>query len=128
MNLDKYIGIPFRPHGRTFDGCDCWGLVRLVYQHEKDIILPDYSNQYEKCQGDKNVPFLISRESESWEEIENPKPLDLILILSGGRPEHIAMVASKKKMLHTTSSVDSCLEDFNSFRWRPNIVGFYRRK
>lgn len=27
---NEYVGLPFADKGRTREGCDCWGLVRLV--------------------------------------------------------------------------------------------------
>lgn len=34
---DRFIGIPFEDHGRARAGCDCWGLVCLIYQEELAI-------------------------------------------------------------------------------------------
>lgn len=38
--LERYLGIPYREGGRGWDGCDCWGLVRLILARERGIVLP----------------------------------------------------------------------------------------
>lgn len=40
--INGYIGIPYRRGGRNYDGVDCYGLVRLVYDVEHGIQLPDW--------------------------------------------------------------------------------------
>ncbi|MCI0557368.1 MAG: hypothetical protein MN733_02655, partial [Nitrososphaera sp.] len=42
---DKYVGVPFVEDGATFKGCNCWGLIRLVYYCEAQILLPEYAIQ-----------------------------------------------------------------------------------
>ena len=37
---NKYVGIPYAPGMSSRDGCDCWGLVRLVYREEFGTLLP----------------------------------------------------------------------------------------
>ncbi|MFV5212688.1 hypothetical protein ACLIIZ_03035 [Azonexus caeni] len=32
MRISDFLRIPYVPHGRDANGCDCWGLVRLVRQ------------------------------------------------------------------------------------------------
>lgn len=29
--VDKYLGIHYKHRGRTLDGLDCWGFLKLVY-------------------------------------------------------------------------------------------------
>ena len=128
MNTDQYIGIPFKEHGRGFDGCDCWGLVRLVYQCELGIKLTDYSEKYDSCVQDKDIPVLISDEAAKWQRVENVEPLDVLLLIDRGRPGHIAVALDGRRMLHTTIGVDACIEDFTTGKWRDKLAGIYRHK
>lgn len=39
---ERYVGVPFLDGGRTLDGCDCWGLVRIVLAERAGIEVPSY--------------------------------------------------------------------------------------
>jgi len=61
-NFSKYLGIPYKNNGRSFDGVDCFGLVSLVFAIEKKITLPDYSENREliNCSINKDEHLLGS--------------------------------------------------------------------
>ena len=40
MLSDKYISIPFADHGRSKNGCDCWGLATVAYKEKFKVDLP----------------------------------------------------------------------------------------
>ncbi len=128
MDTSQYIGIPFQEHGRDFDGCDCWGLVRLVYHCELGIKLPDFSERYERCRGDKNVPIIMREEAGRWDSVVDVQPFDVLLFLDAGRPGHVGLAIDGRRMLHTTTGVDACIEDFTSALWRDKLAGTYRHK
>ena len=110
--FEKYIGIPYKGFGRDFDGCDCWGLLRLVYLHELKIEIPSY------------LTYLFK-----WNKIltDEEKPFDAISIRVMNKPLHVGLVVRKGKMLHTTPYLhSSCIEDYLTDNWRHRIVGFYR--
>lgn len=41
VDLTRYAEIPYAERGRSFDGCDCYGLAILVLRHEFGVALPD---------------------------------------------------------------------------------------
>jgi cell wall-associated NlpC family hydrolase len=43
IDVNDYIGIPFRSMGRGKDGLDCYGLVKLMWYELRGITLPDWS-------------------------------------------------------------------------------------
>lgn len=42
--MDKYFGIPYVKGGRSLDGLDCWGLVRLMREDLDKGSLPLFSD------------------------------------------------------------------------------------
>lgn len=42
MDLDQYVGLPWKLGGRDRRGLDCFGLVRLVLAEQAGILLPDW--------------------------------------------------------------------------------------
>ena len=38
----QYVGLEFSDHGDTRDGCNCWGLVRLVHREQCARDIPPY--------------------------------------------------------------------------------------
>lgn len=128
MNLTPYIGIPFVPFGRTFDGCDCWGLVRLFYLRELGILLPSYTKDYNSPADGAAVQQIINHHKNTWHKVIDPEIGDVILIRTKEFLSHVAVVVNTTQglMLHTTIGVDSCLERFATPIYTARIEGFYR--
>ena len=78
MNIQKYIGLPYKDNGRDITGIDCWGLVRLYYKQELDIELPSYVDQYIGLTS-TNIKESIISYRDNWDKVEIPQLNDLIL-------------------------------------------------
>ena len=126
MNIQRYIGIPYKPHGRTFHGVDCYGLLYLFYTHEFGIQIPKYSHlDYDEKKADK-VILKYGIETDEWKRVERLKVGDVIMFNMLGHPRHIGIFVGETTMLHSLQGHDSVLESFDNIKWNTRIEGFYR--
>lgn len=130
---NKYAHIPFKEKGRSAAGADCWGLVRIIYQAERGIELPDYLEVYELgfsawSKDDRTkLERLVQEESkQKWQEVSRPQPFDVIVMKMKGFATHVGIVIDSQRMIHCQEGIGTSIEKFNSIRWRDNVVGFYR--
>ena len=82
MWWNRYIGTPFKAFGRTMEGCDCWGLLRIVYREAFGIELPSYVSDYTATDARQELAGLIVTEPEPEPEPElggglNPRGKDM---------------------------------------------------
>jgi cell wall-associated NlpC family hydrolase len=125
----QYVGIPFRELGRDFDGCDCWGLARLVSFHQFGRKLPSYVGEYDSTCDSTGIAETIRREARAfWTQIPAGSEAagDIPLIRMLGVPMHVGIVVCPGKMLHVERGVDAVIEDYRGLRWKHRILGFYR--
>lgn len=126
MDLKKYIGIPFRDHGCGYDGCDCYGLVRLVYAKELGIELPHLGDQYSSSFARGEIgPIPMQTVAEGWAvdvtEFE-PEQFDVLVFSRGGMEYHVGLFLYGEFMLHCVDGTDSCLEKWDGIRWKRQLV------
>lgn len=125
---NAYIGIPFKINGRTREGCDCWGLVYLVYRAQLNIDLPDYngilSHLDKGTAALRRIKRIIEDESRKWIKVDDPKGFDVVLLR--GEPYHVGIVCGRCDMLHVDIGINSCVERFTSAQHKNRIIGFQR--
>lgn len=128
--LCSYIDIPFQEFGRTRSGCDCWGLVRLVYQEQLGINLPSYLGFYEDCRDEGHLAPLISEESKIWNSIPlgTEQMGDVIVLRMRGVPMHTAFIIEPGLMLHIHEGINAVIENYHRSHWKKRVMGIYRHQ
>jgi len=121
--LDKYkplVGVEYEPpHG-------CFRLVAKAFE---DVYGIDLGRQDEGLEGAENkdrTARVQQKLVEMTEQVNDPQEGDVVIIRS--RPFHIGLIIAPNMMLHAYNGGTSCIEDYNSIRWRNRVEGFYRYK
>lgn len=125
MWSNKYIGIPYKVHGRDINGIDCWGLVRLIYSEQFGIDLPSFSADYSESDTVR-IQELIAQYKEGWEQLDKPQEGCVVLLRVLGTESHVGVAINDKQFLHAKSNCVSSVENFNSVSWKNRIIGYFK--
>ena len=125
--VSKYIGIPFVSNGRTANGCDCYGLVRLVLNNEYGIYLPELSDNYNDARNIEETAklFALHRPVILAEKLQDMKEKAVVVITGHGSPCHIGIAAGSGRILHTTFKTGSVCQRETHPDLRGRIEGYY---
>jgi len=126
--VSPYIGLPFREKGRSTDGVDCWGLVRLVYAERFGIALPDLSDRYAASEDGPTVERTVEGETApggSWRLREAPEVGSVGVFRVKGLPSHVGIAVADGRFLHSFPGVNSVVESYQSPAWSNRLVGWY---
>lgn len=127
-----YVGLPWLDGGRSADGADCWGLVRLVYERELGIALPTY--------GEISARELIAvaravsagKDGEDWQAVSTgaQTAFDVcVMRLSGGsRTGHVGVLVDPGHVLHVEAACDAIIVPLTHFTVRERIACFRRHR
>lgn len=129
--IADYVGIPYRLHGTTREGLDCWGLPRLWYREQYGIDLPSFGDRYGReldAVERAHLAGIIRGEAEQWHRIRPPHAQrgDLVLFRVLGEDAHLGLVVEPGRFLHARPGTDSCVERYDAPAWARRVVGFYR--
>jgi len=123
----KYIGIPFVSNGRTMEGCDCYGLIRLVLKNEYNIDIPELSNDYNNALNIKETAKLFEEKRPVIlsEKLIKPREKALVIITERGVAAHIGIVAGSGFILHTGIKTGSICQRESHPGIKNRIEGYY---
>lgn len=124
----NFSEIPFREKGRTREGVDCWGLVRLVLdEHFGYDDLPDYCDAYSSKEDKEGISNAVRVGLlRGWEKVETPAEGTLVILRLVGRPWHCALMLDSLHMIHALEGVGTVVERIDTMLWRNRIEGMYR--
>ena len=107
MTEEEFISaVQFKPwvnRGDTLDAMDCYGLVKLYYEHVQGAKLPIVSGYKEGHQFDS----LWRKEIEkTWRQSGRFKQGDLVTFYDASmKPSHVGICVANNKVLHARGSV-----------------------
>jgi cell wall-associated NlpC family hydrolase len=126
--IASFVGVPFLPHGRTLDGCDCYGLVRLVLWDVYGKLLPRFEDGYTDFD-DKAVEARLIQEKLSAIEatkLDAPEEGCVVVLRYLGAACHIGIMVDTTHVLHTEPERMSHIEALTSVHIASRVEGFYR--
>lgn len=126
MNLNHYIGIPYKERGRDFTGADCWGICRMVAKDLLYLSLPEYF--YDETQILEDAEKLIRENSPRWVKVETDyyKPGDIHIFRIKGHETHCGIHIAGKEFLHSLPGRNSCMESLVDIQWVHRKTGSFR--
>lgn len=129
---ERFIGIPYLEFGRDRAGCDCWGLVRLVYQEQRGIFLPRYDT-VEPADYESRID--AARRTPQWLAVIGPwREYDLARMWTSIKVKdkrvraavHIGIVTQGQNILHMQEGDAAICEPASALKHR--IVEIVRHK
>ena len=127
LDTDDLIGIPYLERGRTREGCDCWGLFRLVYL-SFGIALPDHRDDYVSVTDSREILRLLEAGLPEWRAVPEgeERPVDGLLLRLAGRPYHVGVIIGQGRFIHTMDKAGACIESYRSVAYNRRVLGFFR--
>lgn len=101
--MQKFLNIPYKPAGRDYSGCDCYGLIYLFYRDflNKDIKKFDI---YDDCKIIQ-ISNILNTHKKEFFQVTNPHNFDIILFRRKKFDLHVGIFLTKSKMLHISESI-----------------------
>ncbi len=124
-----FLGIPWADKGRTRDGADCWGVVRLALQERAGVVVPSYDGLYASADEQAEIAAIVRREAASplWLPVEGePRELDVVFFRQGAHASHAGLAVSPWLMLHSAAQDQSKIQPFRPAPAGMRLTGIYR--
>jgi len=128
--MKEYIGIPYVSKGRSFNGCDCYGLLCIIYKHEKGIVLEEFAETYIDAKNLASASDALLQNRRNWVKIDEAqvRQHDAVLLKVKGYAAHVGVVtdAERGDFIHTLAGHNSAIDNYKRLVWQKRIEGFYR--
>lgn len=125
--IDKFIGIPFVSQGRSFRGCDCYGLVKLYYKEILNIEIPETVITAEQPR--RTFANYLNEISKNWTPTVPSKNAVVAMAVNAEHPTlitHFAVMIDDKRFIDTRENMSSYLTSIDDEKIKNQIKGFYK--
>lgn len=121
---DRYVGVPYRIHGRDLSGWDCWGCVRFARQELFGKVSPSWSEAYNALdfRNPEALESIIKAHMDGWREV-SITPGAVILFRVMNRDAHVGLYLGKGLFLHTLYNCETAIVPLED--WNHRIVAVY---
>jgi cell wall-associated NlpC family hydrolase len=117
------VGFPYKDACWGPDYFDCWGLIAHVYETQFGINIIHGMTTYKNSEDKVDT---LQEYLSDWTKVNMPRIGDGILFLVAGRLPHCGIYVGDNKMLHSIKGTSSCIQRFNTPKWKPRFEGYYR--
>lgn len=127
MNLNDFVGLPYREGARGPDAFDCYGLISGVLKAARGVSLPDF---YQDAPGPQSASRAISAALAGEVaggrsvKVETPQDYDIAVVGSTSRPHHVGVVIDGG-VLHASRAFGSAWHPFTRFKMLYPHTEFY---
>jgi len=128
MNIDAFIGLPYREGARGPDAFDCYGIVAAVLRAAKGLELPDwYADASGPQSASRAISAALAGEVAGGRSVlvEEPENYDVAVVGSSLRPHHVGIVFDGG-VLHASRAFGSAWHPIPRFRTLYPRTEFYR--
>ena len=116
--FSKYIGIPFENRCDSFESCDCFGLVRILYATELGLEI--FKPKASAFNGKDVETEYLHETSRNWTEVKELELYDVIAMANDGNHpniiQHFGIYIGNNKMIHTLNKVGSHVVNINQYK------------
>jgi cell wall-associated NlpC family hydrolase len=129
---ERFVGLPFVAGGRAREGCDCWGLVTMVYREVAGIHLDPLNGLYVTAEEREDIARIVEGEVAHgpWVRVEagDERELDVALFRCFGLQSHVGVICGRGVMLHASVGHESRIERYTESRWLLRFESAWRHK
>lgn len=128
MNINDFVGIPYREGGRGPDAYDCYGLIMAVFRAARGVELPDW---YQAAPGtpaaSRAISAALAGEVAGGRTVlvETPADLDIAIVGKVSCAHHVG-VFLEEGVLHAARAFGSVWHPLPRFLSRYPRTEFYR--
>jgi len=123
---NDYVGIKFVDQGRDRSGCDCAGLVCLVYSEQLNRDIGAQFGFYDSNDASQTAE-LFADASKDWDQVTEPQDFDVVRLIVQNEPCHVGIVCNGgKSVLNVRKSTRAVIEPLDARPWNARIDSFWR--